>query len=489
MKFATKNKILVITCLLIFIFTLFLRIWRISEAPDVYGDEVTYNVISNNLLTTGNLTYDKQLWFVHPPLYYIFLAIYLSLSAQSGVTLDSIYLARTLSGILAGFMVIAVFLFVVKIYNLRCAILTSVVLAIDPYLIKFSRIGVIESAALMFIVVTIYLFYRAETSTLFKHYRFAGIFLGLVLLTKEFAGYIMLAFMMYVIVSNHLLKTKINIRGLSAFFGMATVVYMIYFVWGWHAETNTFFSSKFYLIKRMTGFVIDTGYLTNRYNSFSTDFLETLWIYGTTHMLVFISIPSSIYLLLKERKKEIILLVSWLFTSFAFLGIIRIRNPQFYCYIIVPAIILDGIMLSLIIKNIHFTLSRNIINIRSIVGLTVLLLLIGYNGFVWNIMYNVGTDTAYVQSIRYIRSNISEKEKIFIVPTSEYLLPGYQTYFGHQTVGDLRTMEINYFVISPRLYYMMSGDTLDYILKNGRLVASFDGHSSRKVDIYYIRWS
>lgn len=486
MKF--ENRTLVLTGLLIFVITLFLRIWRISYAPDIHGDEITYNVISNNLLTNGNLTYRSETWFVHPPLYYIFLACYLFINSQNSVTLDSIYIARTLSGIFAAIMIVVVFLLITKMYDLKSATIVSILLMLDPYLVKYSRIGMLESAALMFIVLTIYLFYNAETSGSFKQYLFAGISLGFTLLTKEMAGYVILSIIIYVVTVRHLLKTKISFQGLSIFFGVATFIYMIYVAWGRSIDINLFFSSKSYLVKRIAGVIIDTGYLRDGYNSLYTDILETFWLYGITHMLILLSIPSGIYLLLKEKKRETIFLVSWLFVSFLFLFVIRIRNPQFYCYVIVPAIMLDGMVLSSIIKKLQITVSKNKFNIGTIVGVIFLLSVIGYNGYIWNMMYGSGTDTAYAQSINYIKLNIPEDSKIFVMATSRFLLPEYQIYFGTHSVSGLETRGINYFVISPRQYYMVNDATLDYVLRNGRLLASFEGHSLRKVDIYYIQW-
>lgn len=481
----TYYKTVIITSSLLFIINLFLRIWRISEAPDIFVDEPIYNLISNNLLTKGQLVYGDRTWFTHPPLYYVFLAGYLFINSQNSVTLNSIYIARTLSGILFSIMIVVTYLLITKIYDSKSAIIASVLLTIDPYLANWSRIGMLESTALMFIALTIYLFYKAEMSIALKRYIFAGIFLGLALLTKEIAGYIILVIIIYVIFV-HYFKIKANYRGILVLLGVAAIIYLIYVAWSIYINANYFFDAKIISIKRITGQIITTGFLHERYYSLYKEIFETFWHYGTTHILVLLSIPSSIYIFLKERRKETVFLILWLYISFMFFVAIRMWNSQFYVYIIQPALIFNGLMLSSIIQKKFLTNSKIRFNKKAIIGSIFVILLVGYNGYIWIYMYGTGTDTSFRQSIDYIKLNIPEGTKLFMNPAYKIFLPNYELYFGYYSIDGLRSRGINYIVISPREHYMVSENTLDYILKNGRLIVSFEGYASRGVDIYIV---
>lgn len=482
--FLIKNKTFIIG-LMLFIITLLLRIWRISEAPDIHPDEVVYNVISNNLLIKGQFVYlGNSTWFTHPPLYYLFLAGYLSLNSQSSVTFNSLYIARNLSGILAAFLIIVNFLFINKIQDLKSATIVSILLIFDPTILKWSRIGMLESAALMFIVLTIYLFYKAEIKRNLNQYIFAGIVFGLTLLTKEVTGYLILVFIIYMVFIHYYKKT--SIRGILFFFSTAVIIYLIYVVWSISVDASHFFATKEYTLKRITGIIIETGYLKERANSLFLDIIETFWLYGNTHILVLMSIPSSIYLLLKDRRKEIVLLASWLYISFFFIGASRTWEDHFYSYITLPSVIFSGLMISSIIKKRFFIASKIKFNFKAIAGLIFLLSIIGYNSYIWINMYGTGTDTSYEQAIYYIKSNIPEGSKLFMHPAYRFFLPEYELYYGYYSVDDLKARKINYIIISPRKYHEIKEDVVDYILENGRLIASFKGHMYRHIDIYFI---
>jgi hypothetical protein len=69
--------------LLIFVFTFGLTIYRISQAPDIFTDEIIYTRVGIRTAGEGALVWDSgEAFLIHPPLYFILEAIYFTFAGE-----------------------------------------------------------------------------------------------------------------------------------------------------------------------------------------------------------------------------------------------------------------------------------------------------------------------------------------------------------------------------------------------------------------------
>lgn len=486
--FITENRVTVSVCVLLFIFALFLRAWRLSFAPDIVGAEVLYTQITVNLPLYGQLMAFGKAWFVHPPLFYLLQSVFFQSVGISEVNLTNIYTARLMACLLSSLTIAVIFIWITKVSNFKVASAATLLLIFEPYALKWSRIGLQESMVILFIVTSLYLFGKAEDNGSFKRYILAGVFFGLALLTKELAFYLLLPIAVWWLLTRYISKVKVSIRRISAFIGTALLMYIGYVIWGLSVDAPAFLNTKSVLIQRAFWIIRDTGYTHPRYTSFMTDFLETADIYIVTYILLVLAPVACIYLIFRERSRSSILLSSWFIGSAIFFGSIGIRNPQFFTYITVPAAVIVGYTLSKLRFKIPARLGwkHKKVSLYLVTGILAVLTL--YNVGVWHSLYGVGTDDAFSQPILWVRENIPKGVMIVTQPAYSHLLKEYTILdFEHfNTLEQIRGLNIQYFILSPRYTYVMEPDMLEYVLTEGRLVASFYGRSLREVNVYYI---
>lgn len=203
--FLVKNKNYLLAGILIL--AAFLIFFNFSRA-DIQGDDAIYS-----FRAIGYLDYmDSQLqtspinWFESIPLWsrlsfhdappLVFLIQYLFFKLL-GVSLFSARLPFALAGVGSVFLL---YLLTKHLYNEKVALLASFILAIFTYHTWASRVGYLEPIVLFFILLTFYLFFKALDDP--KKFVFFGISLGLTLLTKYTAFFVLPVIFFYLLFKN-----------------------------------------------------------------------------------------------------------------------------------------------------------------------------------------------------------------------------------------------------------------------------------------------
>ncbi len=485
-----ENRLLLVSIgILLFVLAFFLRIWRLSSTPDIFGDEVLYTSIAVTLPQYGHLVAFGSPWFVHPPLFYLLQSGFFQLSGINGVTLANIFTARLTSALYSALTVTFVFILIAKISDYRIGLVTALVLMVEPYALKYARIGILESLVILFIVVSIYLYGRANANSTrdLKLFVLGGVFFGLAMLTKELAIYLLVVVAVWLLLTRYVVKIKVNIKGTIVFLVTGLLMYLGYVVWALSVDASVFLSNYLSLIERALWIVRNTGYTSPNYPSFTSDLLGAADIYLMTYVVLALSVVSCVYLLYKDKSQSAVLMTSWLVGSAIFFSALGIHNPQFFVYLTVPAAVISGYALS----KIAFGVSIPKRKLRISAGVMVLLsIIIFYNVGVWSVVDGAGTDNAFSQSVVWVQANIPNGQTIYVVSNYvyEYFLTDYhiRVSYSTQNIDSIRGDGIHYFILSKSLQWTLSSAISAYVLTNGKLAASFYGRSYQEIDIYYI---
>lgn len=512
-SFLLDNKLPIFIGTILFAVAFFLRIWRFSSAPDIFGDEVLYDQIAINLPVYGQLMAWGKPWFVHSPLYYLVQSVFFQWMGINEVTLANVFTARLLASLCSALTVLVVFVWIKRVSDCKIGAISVALLMLEPYALKYGRIGILESMAMLFIVISLYVFWKANEKGGLGRYVLAGVFFGLALLTKELAIFLFVPIAIWWLLTRYVLKEKVDVKGVSIFVGTALLMYSGYVIWALsidasaflHAspirlqgirdagyyisfiadflDASSFLHTKFYLFQRIFWIIKDTGYTHPGYISFMSDFMETAHLYVATYILLAIAPFACLYLILREKNRSSILLVSWLIGSAIFFLAIGIRNPQFFTYIIVPAVVVDGYALS----KIYFEIRKGWKSGKPLSYLiaSILAILVVYNAGVWYNLYGVGTDDAFSQSILWTEANVPKETKIVVVYTYEYFLKDYKLY-NLEALDNVNGLDIHYFITSPRWTYAVDTDLLEYLRTKGNIIGTFYGTSLREINIYYV---
>lgn len=476
-----KNRVLILVGAALFLLAFVLRALNLSSSPDVFGDEALYTNIAVTLPQYGHLEAFGSPWFVHPPLYYIFQSGFFQLTGIRSVTLANVFTGRYTSVLYSSLAVVAVFVWITKISDIGIGALTAVVLTIEPYALKYSRIGILESLVMLFAIIALYFFANANSRPGLKNYVLGGVFFGLALLTKELAVFLIVVIAVWLLLTRYIAKSKVNVKGTTVFLVTGLLMFLAYVIWALSIDASVFLNTYYTLLERSLWIVRDTGYTSANYVSFTSDFISNANLYLMTYLMLGLAAVASVYFILKERNNFTLLLSSWFIGSAIFFSAIGIHNPQFLVYVTVPAAVISGYIIS---EFVFGPVRRN----KKVIFAAVLLLfvIIGYNMEVWA-MVDGGNDTAFSQSITWLQANVPKGQNILTSDSAySYFLINYRVYSTLNTMNAIQGFDIHYYILLPRFDYYLSQNLIVYIQTNGRLLASFSGQSTGEIYVYYI---
>ena len=153
-----KNQLIIGLSVTIFVLAFALRVYGLSSNPDIFGDEVLYTIVAFKLPQFGHLVAFNSPWFIHPPLFFALQSIFFQLSGVSELTLPNVFTARLTSCLYASLAVVVVFVWITKISEIKVGAATAFVLMLEPYALKYSRMGILESLVMLFSIVALIFF-------------------------------------------------------------------------------------------------------------------------------------------------------------------------------------------------------------------------------------------------------------------------------------------------------------------------------------------
>lgn len=301
-------------------------------------DEALYANISANVVRTGDwlVLHDRpgKPWFDKPPLYMWSTAILYKLF---GVNEFSVRFTSSIFGLAT---ILLVYLFIKMIYDRQTAILASLILLASPHYLHFSKIGMMDVMLTFFITLMIFLFWIGQERPSYLFW--SGIAFALAYLAKGFAAVSGPAIiLLYCALSG-------NLRFLAKRQFIAGAVISIVVISSWHLAQ--YFACGPDAIKSYFGFHIFKRAATSLegHTGGLNFYQKVIFNKNKPWGVVFYgSLAYMIWLIIKDKDKRAILIVSWAAAVFTICTVVRTKLhwyivPIYPALAIASAVALDG---------------------------------------------------------------------------------------------------------------------------------------------------
>ena len=488
-------------------------LYNLFGAPDVLYDEAAYVFMAKQVALHGQLTLTNQPMFIHPPLMWLLEADWLRLTGYASAPEPSaIYAARLLS---ASVGAIAAILVGAMAYRLagnatpgqRRLITGAVTLlvALDPALVRYDRQAVIEPFAVCMGMVVIHAAWSLRARQTLAYVSIVGLLGGITLLTNEIAVFLVIVPVIFALLE----RDRSLIRKSAAAFVIALAFALIDFFWAvelgldgeyiW-VQTNGF--------QRLIGLIQSTGFNMPGV-SLVGSLIESVKQYSSSYIMLGTGFAAFIWCSSRKNTQTARFLFAWLIASYAlaaYIAAIGTLNVNFFCYplpgCIVGSVFLADAIIARWTNRRTRRLPRNaggkeLARMRRLpfaVGTVAGAGLVALSAASWVSNYSEPGD-GVAQADRYIAANLPACAMVNASGDSakySYLLGGrYFTYFG---VGpDAVAYGIHYFLLAPTDAIEHSPDMTPelegWIEANGQRLATFPSATYRTVQLWYVRSS
>jgi hypothetical protein len=467
-------------CSLFFCLALILQSYRITSAPDLFADEGLYYTVGHNIAMGQGLRELNGAVFVwHPPLYPLLEAAYLTLFGLVGAEpITAIYQLRLINVLAAAVTAGLLYQIGKRIWGMLCGSMIALIFCLDPYVQRINRRSMLETVAMMFLVLSIYLYLQRMHTD--KRWAWGailvGVAVGLSTLTKEvmfFGALIPLTFAC-------LFQRRQLGRALVA---VATTgaVYSLYPLWmivngygsdylGMKERQSLRFFGR--LIQQKSAAVASgppTGGKVSLVENLTTTLVPYIMSYFIIGVAVFVIAFIFVRPWLFTRQKatpEDRLMAVWAATSYTVIGISIVfgrGSDQFFYYIIVPAIVLVGRVITPTAKQFVWLWRGNrrnklpgvdrLFNPPHIVHIFLMIALLC--GLSWNIaiytkQFVLEQDDSYAAMYHYITANVPPGSTLVVGnDLANFVFPNYQVRF-YRTQQEIEANHVQYFILSSK---------------------------------------
>lgn len=474
-------------------------VWNVGKSPDILYDEVVYTRAAQSTASTGQLTWSGSPVFIHPPLYFLTQAGWLKLTgAAEGTVFEAIHHVRLLT---AGFTSLGVGLTGALAFSLSAGIVPSrraavaggvvLIMIFDAILLRFGRLGMIESLAIAISMLTLYVAWSARRAPPRIWIPVVGLLSGVALLVKEITVVLLVVPFLFAALS----KDWRMVKGSVAALGIGIAFWFLFPVWAailglW----PRFLEEKLLTLERLLGILQLTGW-----NRPSVSFVEALRLsafqYGSSYVLLVAGGLVLLWLWLARTGEKALFLIAWLGATYAFGAFTVVRgqlNEQFFTYL------MPGATVATVLSVEHFTSSSSRRPSASwprwrarlpVLGLAAVFLLGGFN---WYRLDATGEDHGIERMVAWTRRNVDACSALNASGDLQkyvFALEGYRiTNFGSGPLALSRG--VRYFFLNNKdvfaRYGRMTPHFAAWIRRNGTRVAAFPSHTHWGVGLWRV---
>ncbi len=523
--------------------------YRIDKAPDIFMDEIIYYRAAYNLATTGQLTWDINPILVHPPVQFLTQATFLHLTglADHFYPFTGTYVVRLVNVFAAAVTIGILFRMVERMCNLRAALITSLILLMDPFVVRINRRNMLETMAEMWLVAGLYVFWNERDRLTWRSVLWIGSIFGLGILTKElvFFGYAVIP--IFVILRGR----WSDLKKVSSIAGVALFIWLLFPFWAWSlGQWDEFVANKAYNFDRLRGTVQVTGW-----NREGVSFLGALSVnlnqYGTSYALILLGVVATVLIFFTWHDERGRFIFAWSATTFVFFGYtiaFGTINDQFFYFLMVPIIVVIAVTAtrwidlltgkfmpenlrsgtpgindnSLLILHYpahpvgplrflkiidHYLIvvadwfagkerwlvrQRTLANSLLIITITLGVALQSYNGYRWVKLYVIDADNSLFQLTEFIKQTLPPGTTINSMfdtgeLTLDLMLPEYD-FVSLRRPREIQAKDVEYAILSSKnlwgRYGKITPDYYEWVLANGDLIFHTYGNSFWDVAVY-----
>jgi O-antigen/teichoic acid export membrane protein len=466
-------------------------VWNVPNSPDTLYDEVVYTRAAQRVASTGQLTWTGSPIFIHPPLYFLTQGAWLKLTgAAQRPVFEAIHDVRLLT---AGFTALGVGLTAALAFSLsagaapvrRAAVAggAALLMTFDPILLRFGRLGMIESLAIAVSLLTLYVAWSTRRVSPRIWIPVVGLLSGVALLVKEITIVLLVIPLLFAAVSGN---RRMAGRSVAAL-GIGVGFWLLFPAW---AATlglwPRFVEEKLLTVERLLGLLQLTGW-----NRPTVSFLEALRLsafqYGPSYLLLLTGGMVLVWLWLTRTGERASLLIAWLGATYAFGAFTVVRgqlNEQFFTYLMPGATVGTVLWVDHLLSTPrarHRTAHAPRWGTRvPVFGLTAVALLGGLN---WYRLDATGRDHGIEQMVTWVKGNVDPCATLNASGDLQkyvFTLAGHRiTNFGSGPLALSRG--VRYFFLNNKdvfaRYGRMTPDFAAWIRRNGTRVAAFPSHT------------
>ncbi|OJY39073.1 hypothetical protein [Pseudonocardia sp. 73-21] len=399
----------------------------IATSPDTQYDEVVYTRAAQQVAQSWHLTWSNTAFFVHPPLSFLAQAGWLRLLGMQDAPLDqAIVAARVLTAAAAVFAVLLLGLLTAYLApaasRTRGLVLVGLVVgiaALDPVMLRYGRLALIEPLALIAAMLTLCLAIRLRDAGAVVYVPVVGLATGLTLLTKEVTAFCLFTPVVHALLSRDRRRIGVTAGGFAWGLGL----WLLFPLWAYALGLSTdFIDVKFATFERLLGLVQITGW--NRPGvSFASAVVAQLGAYATSYVFLALGGIALLWLMTRAVVGAARWLLAWLVTSYAFAAYMVLfgtLNEQFFVYILPAAIVGTVLAADAALTRVRAPRARGVVAVVAAV------VVLGTSATGWVRLYT--TDNAAIFAITaLIRDTVPACATISVTGDPDrfsYLLPG-----------------------------------------------------------------
>ena len=479
---------------------------NVTRSPDTVYDEVVYTQAAQNVATEGDLTWSGKPLFVHPPLYFLVQGAWLAItgSLNTGI-FDAIHQVRYLTSAFTALAVCMVALLTFELAasagrrrRLLLAGAASVIATFDPILLRFGRLGMIESLATLLGLLTLYVAWRLRGRSATVWIASVGLLTALSLLVKEVTIFLLVVPLLFSLLrrdarlaGRSLAALAVGLTGWATFVGWAFALGL----------EGRFRQDKLATAERLLGILQLTGW-----NRPTVSFLEALRVsapqYFPSYAVLACGAAGLCWLWLRRSSEVGAYLTAWLASTYAFGAYTVARgqlNEQFFMYLMPGAVVATvlaaeaSVVWAMSRKGSRAGRSARPWQLAAAAPVIGLLLVSSASASTWWRLYHHGNDrgieemTAFVQHLgpRCTAFNASGD-----VEKYAFSLAGHPvTNLGSGPLAASRG--VRYFFLSPKdvwaRYGKMNPDLEAWLRHFGTRIASYPSHTYWGVELWRVR--
>jgi 4-amino-4-deoxy-L-arabinose transferase-like glycosyltransferase len=509
--------------LLIFILAFAVAAWRLSEAPDIFIDEILYTRVGIRVAATGDLAWDNgHPTVIHPPLYFLVEAAYWQLSGDPDTLMydvtkifQDVYHARYLNVFFAALTAVLLYWIGSRLKNRWLGLMLALLFLIDPFGLRTNRRAMLETMAGFFVLAGMGLLlvgFARQGRVSLRRALAAGALLGLGMLTKDLAFTAPLSLVLYGLwewrrwrrLRGEVTRgSDIHPHYQAAFLATAIAVLaaLLFPLWvilvgNW----SHFVDVKWLALQRLVGLARLTGW--NRPGVYLVELLLQRMIdYGTTYLLLALGSLAVVFLFHRWRQTASgRFLAVWglvLYPFYAFIAVFGGGNDHYYYFLLLPAILFVGYSLAVFPPAIDSRTLRQVLPVpltclQALLITLLLLLMLPYNLAGWLLHYGVWNDNGYYR--------LAARVEMLVPPGYALNASGdrlkFNYFFPERRIGHAATpaeamaAHIHYFVLVPKDVQTRYGRTTPelaaWIETRGERLFKFTGVSYGPIYLYLV---
>jgi hypothetical protein len=468
--------------------------FRVTSAPDIFGDEGLYNLVARHLATGAGLVDDTGPFMWHPPGFPLLLTLWAQATGSgSGDFTTAIVDSRYVNVILSACTAALLVMFGRRLLDLRAGVLIGLLFTGDLFVQRINRRSMIETSAMLLMLIALYAFYTQRDRFSRTRVIGAGVAFGAAILTKEVAAIAIVGVGAYV----GLFQRRF-IRPFLGVVAVTSAMYAGYVAWGLWTDPDRFLAFKTSALTRVLGIgrglVPREARLTTGANPGIIERLGPAFVdYGPTYLLLAVGAFATLALFMRFRDRPAAQLVlCWTAVSYVAIGFGTIvgAGDQFLYYVLIPAIVAISYVSVAAwpsIQRIGIRIPGTRFGLRF--AMVLLVALASYDVVVWTSRYGIGEDDSYVRLSQFVHEHVPPGSTIVVsADVNNFLFrPEYDVEF-YRDQANVLTKKVRYFILSSKeaqqRYNRMTPDFYGWVRSHTEPMLELDGETYWTLGLY-----